>query len=318
MMDIVISLDKNYLMPAGVMLYSLFENNKEDSIIVHALLGYDGNQCEKPLADICNKYQQNIHFYYMNMVDFTSMPVNLSGQRANISLASYYRLFVSDVLPDTIHKVLYLDCDMIICQSLRDLWNENMTDWGLAAVPDLHHDNVHFTNRLQYDVSDGYFNGGLLLINLDYWRSNHMKEMFVNYIAEQYDSLYFHDQDVLNYFFHDSKKELPIKWNFQTVFLWKDSFCFISCKYHSEIEESYQNPGIIHYTEDKPWYKNSPNPMKEYFYKYRDMTEWKGRDKGHRPVSLKNRVMHLFVCIKRRKMSFYRSNYDEQWFVNNQ
>lgn len=138
-----------------------------------------------------------------------------------------------------------------------------------------------------------------------------MKEHFISYITEQYDNLFMLDQDVLNFIFHDKKKQLPLKWNFQTMFLWKDKYRFISYKYHTEIEEGFRHPGIIHYTEDKPWFRNCPNPMREYFYHYRDMTPWKGVDKGFRSMSLSERIMHFLVCIKRREWSFYRSNYDE-------
>ena len=41
-MDIVISFDKNYVMPAGVMLTSLFENNKGSDIHIHALCNGGG------------------------------------------------------------------------------------------------------------------------------------------------------------------------------------------------------------------------------------------------------------------------------------
>lgn len=173
-MEIVICLDLNYLMPAGVMLCSLFENNRSESITVHALLGNGGEQCKRDLTDMCERYHQTICFYYMAGRDLPALPVNRPNQRRNISIESYYRLFLTDVLPDNIHKVLYLDCDMIVCQNLRDLWEEDITDCGLAAVPDMVHDGVHFTNRLKYDVTDGYFNSGLLLINLDYWRLNNM------------------------------------------------------------------------------------------------------------------------------------------------
>ena len=114
--------------------------------------------------------------------------------------------------------------------------------------------------------------------------------------------------------FYDTKKELPLKWNFQTMFLWKDEFRGLSYKYHAEVEDACLNPGIVHYTADKPWYKNSPNPMKAVFYKYQDLTIWKGQNKVRRPDGLKKRLVHTLVCLKRRKISFYRSNYDERLF----
>ena len=42
------------------------------------------------------------------------------------SLSQYARLFISSVLPENLEKVLYLDCDIIIRQSLDELWNLDM------------------------------------------------------------------------------------------------------------------------------------------------------------------------------------------------
>ena len=54
-MEIVIAFDRNYAMPAGVMLTSLFENNKNTTIHVHILLN-GGGDFVQPIADIIKRY----------------------------------------------------------------------------------------------------------------------------------------------------------------------------------------------------------------------------------------------------------------------
>ena len=36
------------------------------------------------------------------------------------------RLFMGDMLPETVERVLYLDCDTVVLQSLKHLWKENL------------------------------------------------------------------------------------------------------------------------------------------------------------------------------------------------
>ena len=81
-MDIAICINENYLMPSGVMLCSLFENNKEEHIVVHALLGKDGDKCKQPLKDLTSKYHQKILFYDMSQISMDDFPVGLHFQES--------------------------------------------------------------------------------------------------------------------------------------------------------------------------------------------------------------------------------------------
>ena len=94
-MEIVISLDENYLMPAGVLLTSLFENNKSHEVRIHALIGRGGGNFIESLSQITHQYKQNIFFYNVHdlLSQSISFPVDNKGQRENIPEESYYRLF---------------------------------------------------------------------------------------------------------------------------------------------------------------------------------------------------------------------------------
>lgn len=55
-MDVILSFNENYLMPAGVLLCSLFENNKGEEVCVHLLLGEGKKGYWRPLCDLAKKY----------------------------------------------------------------------------------------------------------------------------------------------------------------------------------------------------------------------------------------------------------------------
>ena len=310
-MDIVICINKQYLMPAGVMLCSLFENNKEERITVHAMLGEGGDQCVKPLQDMTERYHQTILFYDMKDVRTDDFPVGLYFQEPFITKEAYFRLFVMDVLPQTLEKVLYLDVDMVICSSIRELWDIDISDVAVGAVPDCFHQDIHETNRIGYEVGLGIFNSGVLLINLSYWREHDVMKEFVAYAREAKDHLKYHDQDILNYVFRHCKKELPIRFNLQTIHMYYDRFRYLHFRLIEEVKEAFRHPVIIHYTgPEKPWYSNAYHPLKNYFEKYRQLTPWKNDALKWMHIPIKKRLRHLLVCIRRRDMHFHASYFD--------
>ena len=308
-MEIVIAFNEKFLMPAGVMLCSLFENNKADEIHLHALLNHESSFAQ-PVFDIVEHYGGHLHIYDMSSLNLPSLPLDLPNQRTNISIECYYRLFVSEVIPATIDKVLYLDCDTIIADSITNLWNEDISGVAVGATPDFENNNVKFSNRLGYDTQYGYFNSGILLINLKYWREHDVTQKFLEYIKTHQDELFFHDQDVLNYEFHQQKKELLIRYNFQTTFLFLKGLRNISCKYFDQIDEAFRKPCIIHYTEDKPWFSDTTNPMSSYFIKYYNLTIWNGKSLKRREKNLKSIIRHLISLIKGEPKSNWRYRKD--------
>lgn len=310
-MDIVICINERYLMPAGVMLCSLFENNKEETITIHALLGEGGDQCIKPMEEMTSRYHQTIRFYSMKDVQTDDFPVGLHYQESFITKEAYFRLFVMEVLPKDLEKVLYLDVDMVICDSIRELWNTDVSDVAVGAVPDCFHQDIHQANRIGYEVGLGIFNSGVLLINLNYWCEHHVMNSFIAYAREAKDHLKYHDQDVLNYVFRHSKIELPIRFNLQTIHMYQERFLYLHFRYFEEIREAFRHPVVIHYTgPNKPWFSNAYHPLKGYFEKYRQMTPWKDQPLKRRHISLKWMLNHFFICIRRRDLHFQASYFD--------
>lgn len=310
-MDIVICINEQYLMPAGVMLCSLFENNKEEKITIHVLLGEGGGLSVKPLEEMAERYHQTICFYDLKDVRMDDFPVGLSFQEPFITKEAYFRLFVTDVLPQTLDKALYLDVDMVICGSICELWETDISDVAVGAVPDCFHQDIHETNRIGYEVGLGIFNSGVLLINLNYWRQHDVMKEFVSYAKEAKDHLKYHDQDVLNFVFRHCKKELPIRFNLQTIHMYYDRFRYLHFRLIEDVKEAFRHPVIIHYTgPEKPWYSNAYHPLKRYFEKYRQLTPWKDKPLTRLHIPLKKRMRNILVCIRRRDLHFHASYFD--------
>jgi lipopolysaccharide biosynthesis glycosyltransferase len=192
-----------------------------------------------------------------------------------ITKATYYRLFFTEILPDHIDRIIYLDGDMIITGSLDELWNKDLSGYAVGAVTDMS-ESIHDYARLGYDRTLGYFNAGMLLINLKYWRDHCVLDNFMAVINHHPEKIKYHDQDVLNICFKENKKKLDFKWNFQDGFIYKPEFMEMDVeKYKDQIDKALTDQVVIHYTSAaKPWHKECLNPFKKEFEKYLSMTEW--------------------------------------------
>lgn len=283
--EILVSTDNNYVMPTGVMLTSLFENNKNTNVGVHVMIDMQFSEEGKAsLSKIVEKYNGKIMFYTMNDDLFKDFPLGESFQSGHItSMTTYYRLFATDILPLTTQKVIYLDGDIIVRKSLKELWDTNVDDFPIAAVPDSETCSVRHYNRLRYSQTLGYFNAGVLVINLKYWREHNMKDKFCRIAREKHSMLSCHDQDILNYLFRNNKLNLPLKYNMQNCFLYRRDQVPLLWTFDRQIEEGQKDPVIIHFSAcPKLWNSDSHHPYKREFQHYRSLTEWRDmREKRH-------------------------------------
>jgi len=275
-MDIVLCPDNNYVMPCGVLICSICENNKKEDIKFHIVTDEKFTfQNKSSLLAIIEKYECKSMFYEIDVSDVQKyLPIKQAGQLFHITLATYYRLFLSKLLPDNLDKVLYLDCDIIVCNNLNELWNTDIAFYAIAAVPDMNEGQIFFYNRLRYSQNMGYFNAGVLLINLNYWRENGILDRYIQFASSYPERVVYHDQDIMNYVLKDIKLSLPLRYNIQNGFLREE--LQISWEYEEELNKAFSNPCVLHYMgESKPWTKNCSHPYRELFFKYQRLTEWK-------------------------------------------
>ena len=286
---IAVCLDKGYVMPTGVMMYSVCVNNQNVDIDFHVLI--DDSVTEngrQELRDNINKFKgKEIVFYLVNRKATLNYPLI----KKHLTRAAYYRLFLSDMLPITIEKVLYLDGDVIVRHSLQHLWNTDLSNYAVGTVMDVCDGDIKIYNRLRYPYQKGYFNSGVLLINLKYWRNNHIIKDFYEYLNHYSERIMQEDQDVMNVVLQDKKLKLPVKYNLQTAFLSNDP-CWDYWKHESEVKMGIEDPVIVHFTSKwKPWYAGLrfPHPYRNTFFKYQSQTKWKNCSYDCRSLYMKIR-----------------------------
>lgn len=286
---IVACADNNFVMPTGVMMQSVCVNNPDVDIVFHVIhddsvTSKDRKNLEETIAPFEGKM---LVFYDVDVTKFPGFPNIKKG--IGVTQAAYYRLMLSEILPKNIHKVLYLDGDIIVRHSLLPLWNTDMKGHPVGVVNYPYEVFPKLYIPLDYPPQLGYFNSGVMLIDLAYWRKHEVVKVFFCIIREYPQKLRFWDQDVLNIAFSENKIELPMKYNLTTGFLRKIPQ-WDNDKYKKEVEEARRDPVIVHYTKNKPWdaYQRHPNhPFQSTFYHYQDQTKWKGMKIDRRPMKLR-------------------------------
>ena len=210
------------------------------------------------------------------------------------------QLYLAELLPQELDKVLYLDGDLIVRHSLLPLRNTDLDEKAIAAISDASSGLIEIYNRLKYPFDLGYFNAGVLLVNLKYWREHQVLREFESYMERHEDSIKYHDQDVLNAVLCKQKILMPIKYNLQRGFLlMKKNYDY--WKAEREIAEALADPCIVHYTNKfKPWkiYQENPHPFNSTWDKYQNMTKWKGIKYDCR--TMKQRFKSFVVSILRK------------------
>lgn len=310
--NIVACTDGWFVMPTGVMICSVCMNNPDVDIVFHVIINSDVTpKQKKDLEKVVYPFEgKTIIFYSPNqqMLCFGFPP----AITPLITKTSYYRLYVAELLPLEIEKVLYLDVDIIVRHSLLPLWNIDISHYAVAAAPDIFSDVTEVYSRLQIPQNLCYFNTGVLLINLRYWRENSVSNLFQTWILKHTNAIRYADQDVLNAVLKEKILLIPLKFNLMHGFLWKQAYYDYN-KYEKEVLEARRDPIIVHFSGEKPWdvyWVDPPHPFVSTFKKYQRQTKWKGKRIDKRPV--KERIINFMADILRRlKLKPYRKSFFE-------
>jgi lipopolysaccharide biosynthesis glycosyltransferase len=277
MIHIACNIDTNFVRHCAVTLVSLFENNRAERFCVHIVTDHLSPSDRDTLSTLAARYDNEVCFYTPPADLLADFSIKAFSKR--ISMATYYRCMFSVILPADVSKVLYLDCDIIVMAHISEFWDTDITEHSAACVQDIGYDESERYDVLQYDPAYSYFNAGVLLINLDYWRAHRIDQRCIDYFHAYPERIRFNDQDLLNAVLHTSKPFVPLKWNMQ------DGYSRYGMDTKAADPEAYRtallHPAILHYTNKKPWNYDSMHPLRGEYFKYLDMTPWK----GERPLS---------------------------------
>lgn len=278
-MNIVCATDDNFVQHCSIMLTSLLLNN--NNVSVYVLTEGLKLENEKRIREEIEEKGGKVEFCIVDssIVDRFPMP-SIQGL-SHISRATYYRLLIAELLPDNIEKAIYLDCDMIVNHSIDELWNLNIDGYALAASLQIGYG--YEALRLGYPIKYGYFNAGMNVINLKYFRKNNISQLLMDYIKENYDKIKFHDQDALNGALFDKTLHVMPQWN-MTSAVYVYQLDRRGDRINGQLINGYtleianakkylKDPVILHFvSRPKPWQRGCIHPLCYLYYEYAKKT----------------------------------------------
>lgn len=205
-----------------------------------------------------------------------------------------------------------MDCDAVVCAPLADLWATDLNGNAIGAVTDAC-ERLFDNGSLGYPAGTGYFNSGVLLIDLAWWREHGMTQRFLNTMAEEAGRIRAHDQDVLNIMLHGNRYPLPFRYNVQREMLLPDDRLLIDLEradYRSSLAEAIADPAIVHFTGPvKPWHIEDCNPFGHLFHKYYKRSPYRFRPYTHYGHALKHAAGSLLRRLGLRGAPWYDINF---------
>lgn len=249
-MNLVIAINRKYVRYAYVMLTSFLLNNPVpvNVYILHRDLTAEDEQSFQTLSA-----SYSVSFHLIFVPDHLLPPAEVLATSA-WGIEAYFRLAVTDLLPADVTRVLYLDTDMIIHQSIEDFYSCDLQGNKIAACKEFASSPPFedYRNELFAPLfSDGfsYFNSGTILYDLSAMRGIYTFSSYMDTAQLLHYEIKFPDQDLLNYCHHNETLFVDtMKYNLNARYAYND--------YHMRYPDMDAKGVIIHYASSKPWRGN--------------------------------------------------------------
>jgi lipopolysaccharide biosynthesis glycosyltransferase len=242
----IFCIDDAYVMPFQVFFHSL---EATDSIPASAYLfilhtAALSSESIDSLQAFLDRYGRSASFLDATALIPEDLPIRPGD---HVSPATFYRLFIAEILPAEIEQAVYLDADMLALRSIAPLFEEPVQ--ALVAAAD--HCSPDDEVRLWGERGGTYFQAGVLVIPLQKWREQAILQRFLKVIANEQERIRWWDQDVLNIALRDNWQRLPI-------------WCNVCEAIHRALPVHLieTQATVIHYSgNSKPWNTYNPSPF---------------------------------------------------------
>lgn len=246
------------------------------------------------------------HNVALNIINISHIKKRIEELNLNLefNISSVLRLFIAELLP-TIDKVLFIDSDTYIQNGITTLYDVDISNAPCAMVLN---QPIYKEFLIESDLTptSPYYNAGVMLINLDFWRKQGIQEKLIEYYKKK-GHFSVDDQGVLNGVLAESTIRLPYKYNaMKPIFTCNyKRFCRANLPIgYSSPEEFYEaknNPVIVHFNGPalRPWMRWCAHPFTSKFRKclYRHYPEFKLWKSSHtKSFVFKQYIWNRFLC----------------------
>lgn len=268
-MNILVTLDSNYIYPLCVMLKSLSATNSDSYIDLYVIHSSLKDEDFLNMENALSGCDHSVHPIAVDDDIFSGFPV-----LGRISKETYYRLLVGELLPKNMDRILYLDPDIVINGSLAEFYSLDLKGNVIAAATHLY-GIAQTANRARLAMSTKscYINAGVMLIDLKRWRETIALDEILTFISKKHRNLLLADQDVVNVLFQKSTLTVD-----ERIYnLDEKTYKFFSSSFVGEkridLEWVRRKSVIIHFNgKHKPWKEpDYAGKLGEFFERYKEL-----------------------------------------------
>ncbi len=308
--------DEGFAVPAAVSIYSLLYNNRHIKDICLYILD-DGIAAEsrKKIEKIAQDFERRITF-----IDVSEIKNILSATTKfnwNGSYATYIRLMLNHIFPEMSGRLLMIDGDTIINGRIDYLASYDMKGNVLAAA----HEAITYRYRISSGLGCSQLvNGGLLLFDLDKWKSMDMDTRIIDYLQNVRQKNMLTDEDVLSVLLKGKTELIDARFNFLSqYYVFNSRFYYKFFGWdrlnrngafysYDELQMARHKPVILHCIDtftNRPWHKNNIHPYTKLFDRYLSRTPWKGYTKPERKMAFLQTVEYTLRKYLPKRLSVF-------------
>lgn len=283
---ICLAFDQLYSTYAYVLLASILQHNADAALIVHAIAGGVLPEEKARMVAYVQQHGGEMHFYELDETTTRNFVVP-THQGAYVTLAMYYRLFFPHLVPVSVEKLLYVDIDTLVIDSLQELYATDLSHYAFGAVAEA---EMPLRTDLGLTSFEDYFNSGVMLINVPEWRAQLITERTIDIILTQPDRIReYPDQDAMNLLVQGHWCRLSPRYNLMKAYIPHDLA-------RRDYDRFLANQTIIHYNGRlKPWHRACENKFR-YLYKSYLRQSPQAKTPHYAPRKLKGKeVRHLLI-----------------------
>lgn len=262
-MNLLFTLNKNYLPQLIVLLKSIQINNPNEELKIYII---SKDLSDEDIKIIYNKVKNDK--MVINLMGFDETLLKGSPTSKRYPLEIYYRLFASQVLPKEVDRILYLDPDIVVIKSLKELYNMDFEGNYFIGATHVRGLLRKFNEiRVSAPKNAPYINTGVMLMNISKLREEQDINAVYEYINKHKHKFTLPDQDVLCGLYGDKVKLVDqLKYNISDRII---TFNNLRRKNKIDLNWVKENTVIIHYCgRNKPWKKKYSGILGDFYYQY--------------------------------------------------
>ena len=156
--NIIYASNDGYAGHLAASMYSLLDNNRNiRNMDLYVLSAQMCQEYKDRLVDMAGAFHRTL--YVVELGDLRQR-FDFEIDTRGFDISAMGRLFAPQVLPGTVKKALYLDCDTIVCQSIRPLYETGLGDAlvGMVMEPTVYRE---MKESIGLGKDDPYYNSGV-------------------------------------------------------------------------------------------------------------------------------------------------------------